>query len=95
MSHNQYSDYKQYLQYKDSVYYYNFAKNLQKTGSVNYTLISVSFYKALILNKNSIDSKKAIQDMITNSEINDGECANAKVTARSELLTCYSVTDLK
>jgi len=95
MTHNQYSDYKQYLKLKDSTHYYNSAKKLQADGSVDYTLISVTFYKALILNKNNVDAKYALQTMITDGQITSEECVSAKVTARAELLQCYSVTDLK
>lgn len=95
MSHNQYSDYKQYLKHKDSTYYYNVAKKLQADGSIDYTLISVTFYKALILNKNNVDAEYAIRVMIANSQITTQDCVSAKVTARAELLQCYSVTDLK
>jgi hypothetical protein len=95
MSYNQYSDYKQYLKNKDSIYYYNYAKKLQTDGSTDYTLISVSFYKAIVLNKNNIDAVMSIQKMITDGEITSEECIAIKITARAELLTCYSVTDLK
>lgn len=95
MSRNQYSDYKQYLKHKDSTYYYNSAKKLQADGSVDYTLISVTFYKALILNKNNVDAEYALRTMISDGQITSEQCASAKVTARAELLLCYSATDLK
>ena len=69
MSHNQYSDYKQYLKHKDSTFYYNSAKKLQSSGSVDYTLISVTFYKALILNKKHVDAEYALRTMISNTQI--------------------------
>jgi len=95
MAHTQYSDYKQYLKQKDSTYYYNKAKQLQSDNSTDYTLISVNFYKALVLNKHHIDAKHSLQTMITDGQITSEECLSAKVTARAELLQCYSVTDLK
>ena len=95
MTHNQYCDYKDYLKHKDSTFYYNEAKTLQENGSVDYTLISRNFYKAIILNKNNVDAEYAIRTMISDGQITSQECLTAKITARAELLQCYSVTDLK
>jgi len=95
MTHNQYTDYKDYLKSKDSIFYYNEAKKLQSSGSVDYTLISKTFHKALILNKNNVDAEHALRTMILNSLITSQNCLATKATARTELLQCYSVTDLK
>ena len=37
----------------------------------------------------------SIQKMVTDAEITSEECIAIKITARAELLNCYSVTDLK
>ena len=95
MSHDQYSDYKQYLKMKDSTEYYNQAKQLQADSSTNYTLIAKSFNKALILNKKYVDAKSALKRMITDSQITSQQCLTSYVDARTELLQCYSVTDLR
>jgi hypothetical protein len=95
MSHNQYTDYKQYLKWKDSNYYFNEAKKLQGNSSTDYELISKTFYKSIILNKNNVDAEYAIRTMISQGQITNQECLTAKITARAELLQCYSVTDLK
>ena len=95
MSHNQYSDYKHYLKHKDSTQYLNEAKTLQSNSSTDYALISKNFQKALLLNKNNVDAKQGLKAMIDNVQITAQECLNIKTTARTELLNCYSVTDLK
>ena len=95
MSRTQYSDYKQYLKHKDSTYYYNSSKKLQDSGSVDYTLISITFYKSLLLDKTNVDAEYALRTMISDSQITSEECISAKLTARAELLLFYSVTDLK
>ena len=95
MSHNQYSDYKQYLKCKDSNFYFNEAKQLQSNSSTDYELISKTFYKSIILNKNNVDSEYDIRNMISAGQITKQECLTSKTTARAELLQCYSVTDLK
>jgi len=95
MTHNQYTDYKQYLKCKDSTYYFNEAKKLQSNSSTDYELISKTFYKSIILNKNNVDAEYSIRNMISQGQITTQECLTAKITARAELLQCYSVTDLK
>jgi hypothetical protein len=94
MSHTQYTDYQNYFKTKNSIFYYNQAIKLQEAGSVDYTLISKTFYKAIILNKNNIDAQQSIRKMIDDTQITAEECISAKTSARGELLQCYSVTDL-
>ena len=95
MAHTQYTDYKHYLKTKDSTFYYNQAVKLQEAGSVDYTLISKTFYKSLILNKHNIDAEQSLRKMIDDGQITSQQCATAKTSARADLLQCYSVIDLK